>query len=145
VTNVFDFKAYKDRRNPPPAAAPPQDPFEQPPWMTVKMFDGADGPVRLIGNFLSVERLRDGARRLIAMARALLAQAYLGDQNNHALPRMVVTLYHSGKVEAECMNGRGPEGQFTEQDWEWVRGSLPHIPMALAAAQAAQQEREQGS
>jgi len=134
--NVFNFQAFRDKRVQAPAAAPsPEpDPFEQPPWMTVKMFDGKDGPVRLIGSFLTVERLRDGARRLIELARALLNQAYTHDADNHELPRMVVTLYHSGKITAEVMNGRGEQGQFTPQDWAWVRGALPHIPKAIDAA-----------
>ena len=139
MTNVFDFKAFKDRRTLPPAEPVQADPFEQPPWMTVKMFEGDDGPVRLIRHFLGVDKMRDGARRLIELARALLNQAYIGDQNNHELPRMVVTLYHSGKIEAEVMNGRGEDGQFTDEDWRWVRGALPHIPQALDAARAAQE------
>ena len=142
MTNVFDFKAYRDRRFPPePAPSHEADPFEQPPWMTVKMFEGDDGPVRLIGHFLGVDKMRDAARRLIELARALLNQAYLHDTDNDELPRMVVTLYHSGKIQAEVMNGRGENGQFNAEDWRWVRGALPHIENALDAARAAQEER----
>lgn len=142
MTNVFDFNAYRDRRKPPPEPEQtPADPFEQPPWMTVKMFEGDDGPVRLIGHFLGVDKMRDATRRLIELARSLLNQAYLHDTDNHELPRMVVTLFHSGKIQAEVMNGRGDDGQFTEEDWRWVRGALPHIAQALDAARAAQEER----
>lgn len=139
MTNVLDFQAYRQKKAPAVAAEQPAaDPFASPPWMEVKMFDGADGPVRLIGQFLNPARLRDGARRLVLLARALLAQAYTHDPDDHELPRMVVTLYHSGKIQCEVFNGHGDDGKFTPDDWRWARGALPHIGHALDEAQRGQ-------
>lgn len=140
MTSILDLVAFRARLNP-PAETPPQDPFETPPWVTITMHDGEGGPVRLTAHDMTPTRLRDAARRLIAMAVALFNRAYAADADNNELPRMIVTLYHSGKIETQALNGSGEDGKFTDADWRFVRGAVPHIPSSIDAARAAQDEQ----
>ena len=107
------------------------------PWLTVELFGHEEhSPMRITADVEGADQLYQAAQRLMNAAYSVLSNAYTADPDPEKLPRLVMTLFHSGKIRAHTLFGPGPGGTFIEADWEWVDRCFPHFREAVDSARA---------
>lgn len=93
--------------------------------MTIHFYAGPGAPLRIVGVPHEPATLRAAATRAMNASMALMAEAHRLDGDEHELPRLIATLYASGKLTAQSYNS--PEGSETRDTLKWMRGSAPYL------------------